>query len=256
MEMFLRVYNVYIVNILDILIMTFIFYQIILIIRGTKAMQIVAGIAFLLIFTIIARNILHLRAVSWLLNGFWVTAVLIFAVAFQAEIRNMLAQVGGNLWFNQSNVKDKNVDTIVCVAEDLKAVFCGGLIAIENEIGLRSYTESGLILNADISKELLISIFKNKSSPLHDGAVIICNDKITAANCVLPLSANTTKIKLSGTRHRAALGLSEGTDAIIIVISEETGRVSIAYKGELYPDLSAIEVKEILVTKGKVLERK
>jgi diadenylate cyclase len=253
METFLRIYNLYIVNFLDIFIMAFVFYRIILIIRGTRAMQIVTGILFLLIFTIIAKNVLHLRAVTWLLNAFWVTAVLILAIAFQTEIRNMLAQFGGNLWFSVSNVKDKNIDAIVNAVENLSEASYGALIAIENEIGLRNYTDTGLILNANISKELLLSIFKNKNSPLHDGAVIIHNDRIVAANCVFPLS-NSPKVKLFGTRHRAAIGLSEAADAIVIVVSEETGRISIAYKGSLYSDMSAIEIKEILITKGKVLE--
>jgi diadenylate cyclase len=236
--------------------MAFVFYKIILLIRGTKAMQIVAGIGLLLVFTIVAQNVLHLRAITWLLNGFWLTGIVIFAVAFQTEIRNMLAEVGGKLWFSETNVKDRNIDAIITAAQDLSDNYYGALIAVENDIGLKNYTESGVIINANISRELLLSIFKNKNSPLHDGAVIIYNDRIVAANCVLPLSTNALKAKFFGTRHRAALGLSEVTDAIVIVVSEESGHISIAYKGTLYSDMTAIEIKEILITKGKVLEKR
>jgi diadenylate cyclase len=255
MEVFLSIYKDYIVNILDILIMAFAFYWILLIIRGTRAMQIVIGILALLIFTIITRNVFHLVAVSYLLEKLWVAAAIFLAIAFQTEIRDLLAQVGGKLWRSSSNVKDQNIDFIVSAAKDLSLASSGALIAIENEIGLRSYAENGVFLNAVISEELLLSIFKNKSSPLHDGAVVIYNDKIVAAACVLPLSSNNTISKTYGTRHRAALGLSEATDAVIIAVSEENGAMSIAYKGRLHASMSAIEIKEALITKGKVFER-
>lgn len=254
MEVFLGIYNDYIKNVLDILIMAFAFYWILLIIRGTRAMQIVIGILALVIFMIMA-NRLKLHAVSYLLNGFWVTAVVICAIAFQTEIRDLLAQVGGKLWRSSSNVKVQNVDLIVSAVKDLSLASSGALIAVENEIGLRGYAENGVLLNAVISEELLLSVFKNKSSPLHDGAVVIYNDRIIAAACVLPLSSSNTISKTYGTRHRAALGLSEATDAIIISVSEESGAISVAYKGRIHADKSALEIKEALITKGKVFER-
>jgi diadenylate cyclase len=131
----------------------------------------------------------------------------------------------------------------------------GGLVAIENEIGLKNFTETGISLNADISKELLVSIFKNKSAPLHDGAVIIFNDKISAACCLLPLNRDTG-VKILGTRHRAALGLSEVTDAVILVVSEETGQISVAYKGKLNCNISSAELREIISTNGEALRSK
>jgi diadenylate cyclase len=168
----------------------------------------------------------------------------------------MLAKMGGNLWFSSASlVKDVNIEQIVFAAQDLTMTSTGALIVIENEIGLRDYTETGISLNADISRELLLSIFKNKNSPLHDGAVVIYNNKIIAANCVLPLS-DDRHVNLFGTRHRAALGLSEATDAVIIVVSEESGKISIAYEGNLYSDMSATEIREVLATKGKVLENR
>lgn len=251
---FLTIYNEYIVNVLDIAIMAIVFYRIILVIRGTRAMQIVAGILILLICTIISKNVLHLRAVSWILSNFWTMGVLILSIAFQSEIRSFLAQIGSNFKpFAPPQIKHKNIEAIVEAAESLSEAKYGGLIAVENEIGLRSYADTGIPINAVITKELLLSIFKNKNSPLHDGAVIIYDEKIMAASCILPLSIHNANLSMHGTRHRAALGLSEATDAIVVVISEETGQISIAFRGTLYSNLTGIEIKEILITKGRVL---
>ncbi|MDR0800766.1 MAG: diadenylate cyclase CdaA [Endomicrobium sp.] len=255
METLLNIYNAYIVNILDILVLAIIFYRVILIIKGTVAIQIIVGILFILGFTIIMRNIFHLKALSWLLNNFWFAAVVIFAIIFQTEIRSVLAQMGGQLWGLKAKIRDSYVTEIVEAVEDLSASMAGGLIAIENEIGLKNFAETGISLDANISKELLLSIFKNKSAPLHDGAVIIFNDKISAAGCLFPLNHDTS-INIFGTRHRAALGLSGVTDAIIIVVSEETGRVSVAYKGELSGNISPVELREIINTNGEALKSK
>ncbi|OEG70664.1 hypothetical protein ATZ36_16925 [Candidatus Endomicrobiellum trichonymphae] len=255
MEAMLNIYNTYIVNILDIFIFAIIFYRIILIIKGTMAIQIVVGILFILGFTIVAEYVLHLRVLSWLLNRLWVTAAVIFVVIFQPEIRNVLARIGGRLWGLKAKVKDSYITEIVEAVEDLSVSMSGGLVAIGNKIGLKNFTETGISLNADISKELLLSIFKNKSAPLHDGAIIIFNDKILAAGCLLPLFPlnHDTGVKIIlGTRHRAALGLSEVTDAVIIVVSEETGRISVAYKGKLNCNISSAELREIISTTARL----
>jgi diadenylate cyclase len=252
MEQLLYIYSKYIVNILDILILTIVFYKLILVIKGTRAVQIIIGILIVLGFTIVARDILYLRALSWFLENFWFAAVVILAVVFQTEISNVLAQLGGQFWGLKAKVKNSHITEIVDAVEDLSLSMIGGLIAIENEIGLKNFTETGVSLNANISKELLLSIFKNKYVPLHDGAVIIFNDKISAAGCLFPLSRNTN-VKIFGTRHRAALGLSEITDAVIIVISEETGQISVAYKGKLFRDISPAKLGEIIKTDGEVL---
>ena len=255
MEAITHIYSTYIVNILDILILTIIFYRLILIIKGTRAIQIVVGILVILGFTVVSRDVLHLKALSWLLDNFWWAAVIIFAVIFQIEIRNVLAQIGGQLWGSRNKIQSSYITEIIEAVEDLSASMIGGLIAIENEIGLKNFTETGITLNADISNELLLSIFKNKAAPLHDGAVIIFNGKISAAGCLLPLSHDTS-VKIFGTRHRAALGLSEVTDAVVIVVSEETGRISVAYKGKLYGNISALNLKEVINTNGEVLKSK
>lgn len=255
MEMLTNIYNSYIVNALDILILTIIFYRVILIIKGTRAIQIILGILVILVLTLVARDVLHLKALTWLLNNFWLAAMIIFAVVFQNEIRNVFAQIGAKVWGMNSKTKDIYVNDIVEAVEDLSDCEKGGLIAIENEVGLKNFSETGVTLNANISKELILSIFKNKSAPLHDGAIIIYNDKILAAGCLLPLS-HETNVKIHGTRHRAALGLSEITDAVVIVVSEETGQVSVAFKGKLRRNISTSRLKEIILTKGGVLKTK
>jgi diadenylate cyclase len=251
----LNIYNKYLINVLDIFILAVIFYRVILIIKGTRAIQIMVGILFVLSFTVFVKNVLHLRALSWLLEKFWLAAFIIFAIIFQIEIRNVLAQLGGRIWGLKAKVKDSYITEIIDAVKDLSASMVGGLIAIENEIGLKNFTETGISLNANISKELLLSIFKNKSAPLHDGAVIIFNDKISAAGCLLPLS-HDTDVKIFGTRHKAALGLSEATDAVIIVVSEETGQISVAYKGRLYGNILSGQLKEIINTNGGALNSK
>jgi diadenylate cyclase len=250
---FAAIYNTYIVNVLDITILAFLFYRIILIIKGTRAIQIILGILVILVLTVIARDILHLRALTWILNNFWLAAVIIFAVVFQIEIRSVLAQIGSNIWGTSGNIKDAYIKDITEAVEELSLTMSGGLIAIENEVGLKNFTETGIMLNANISKELLLSIFKNKSAPLHDGAVVIYNEKIIAAGCLFPLS-HDTDVKLYGTRHRAALGLSEITDAMVIVVSEETGHISIAYKGKLRSNVTIGRLKEAISTSGGVLK--
>ena len=256
MDTFYGIYGKYIVNVLDVAILAFLFYRVILIIKGTRAIQIILGILTLLALTLVARDILHLRALTWLLSNFWLAAVIIFAVVFQSEIRSVLAQIGGNIWGSSSaSIKDSYVNEIVEAVDDLSVSMTGGLIVIENEVGLKNFTETGVILNANISKELILSIFKNKSAPLHDGALFVHNDKISAAGCLLPLSHNT-EVKLYGTRHRAALGLSEITDAVIIAISEETGQISVAYKGKLKNNITAHKLQEIIISNGKVLKTK
>ena len=160
------IYASYLVNILDILILAAVFYRVILVIKGTRAIQIILGILFLLGFTVVARDVLHLRAVTWLLDSFWFAAVIIFAVVFQIEIRNVLAQIGSQIWGHGANIKETYVTDIVEAVEDLSMSMTGGLIAIENDMGLKNFTETGVTLNANISKELILSIFKNKSAPL------------------------------------------------------------------------------------------
>ena len=224
----------YLINIVDILLVAYIFYRIILLVKGTRAVKILIGILILLFVTFLAREVFHLRTLSWLLENFWLAAVVIIAVVFQPEIRSALAQLGSQHWTKMFRMREATfINEVVEAIKVLSSRKEGALIVIEKEIGLRDYLETGTKINAIVSEEIIISIF-NKESPLHDGAVIIHDGTIVAAGCVLPLSTGENKLTKSfGTRHSAGLGLSEETDAIVIIVSEESGKISIALNGKM-----------------------
>ena len=231
MELVAHIWNVYIVNILDILILAYIFYRILLVIKGTRTIQIVIGLIVLVAITIIARDVLHLETLSWLMSRFWLAAVVILAVVFQSEIRYALAKIGSKLFLFGTKIKSNFISEIVEAATEMSKIRMGALIVLEKDMGLKNYTETGIKLDAKVTHELLLSIFNTKA-PIHDGAVIIKDEKIEAAGCVLPISTEI-EVKHLGTRHRAGIGLSATTDAIVLVVSEETGNISICVDGEI-----------------------
>jgi len=241
-------WNQYLVNILDIILVAYIIYRLILLVKGTRAVQILIGILILLFITFLARDILHLRTLSWILENFWLAAVVIIAVVFQPEIRSALVQLGSHHWTRMFSMPEVSlINEVVEAVKVLSVRKEGALIVIEKEIGLRDYLETGTRINAAVSQELIISIF-NRESPLHDGAVIISGGHLVAAGCVLPLSTGETKLTKSfGTRHSAGLGLSEVTDAIIVIVSEETGKLSIAAKGKIDTDFDPDQLKQYLI---------
>ena len=224
----------YLVNIIDILIVTYIIYHIILLVKGTRAVQILIGILILLIITFLARDIFHLKTLTWMLENFWLAAVVIIAVVFQPEIRSALVQLGSQHWAKFISVPDSSyINEVIEAIKELSERKEGALIVFEKDIGLKEYIETGTKINANISRDLIVSIF-NKDSPLHDGAVIIRDGMLVSAGCVLPLSSTESKLtKTFGTRHSAGLGLSEVTDAIVIMVSEETSKISIAVNGKI-----------------------
>lgn len=242
MELFRMIWSTYLVNIIDIVIVAYIFYRMILLIKGTRAVQIIIGILILLIVTFIAQ-VVHLRALSWLFEKFWYAAVVILVVVFQPEIRSALAQLGSHRWGKILMPSELGfVNEAIEAVKEFGDKHVGALIVFEQDTGLRNYIETGTIINAHVSKELLYSIFNNKS-PLHDGAVIIQNARLISAGCVLPLSHEPDISKILGTRHRAAVGLSEISDAIIIVVSEETGQLSVAREGRLETNIDVEELR-------------
>jgi len=246
LEFIKYVWFAYLVNIIDILVVAYILFRLLQLIKGTRAVQIILGILTLVALTFIAREVLFLRTLSWMLDKFWLAAVVILAVAFQPEIRSALAQLGSHRWGRILVSSELGfIDEIVEAAVKCRKLNIGALIVLEQETGLRSYVESGTILNAQVSWELLVSIFNNKS-PMHDGAVIIKNARITAAGCVLPISHEQGISKILGTRHRAALGLSEISDAMIIVVSEESGDISLASDGRLETGVEPEDLKKRL----------
>ena len=218
-------------DVVDILVVAFIIHQLISIIRGTRSVQMVLGLIILSIVYFLAK-VLDLSTLMWLLQNFLSSILLIVIIVFQQDIRRALTQVGKTPFQKDMDVADKDLDEIIRSVLYLAKRRIGALIVIERETGLRDFVESGVELDARLTRELLISIFM-PVSPLHDGGVIVGNSRILTAGCILPLSQNPYINKRSGTRHRAAIGLSEETDAVIVVVSEETREISIVKQGGL-----------------------
>ena len=232
-------------DICDILIVSYLIYRIILLIRGTRAVQMLAGIAVLIVVYFGARE-LEFLTLYWLLGTILSSIFLIIIIIFQRDIRRALTQVGQQTPFVKSHEDTIHaLEEIVMAAQRLSMKKIGALIVIERETGLKDYIESALTIDAQVSKELLLSIF-HTSSPLHDGGVVIRRGRILTAGCVLPLTKNPYISKRLGTRHRAAIGLSEETDAIIIVVSEETRQISLVQHGAITTDLDASALRSRL----------
>ncbi len=218
-------------DLLDILVVAFIIHQIILIIKGTRSVQMILGLVVL--SAIYSMSVaLDMAALQWLLNTFLSSLLLIVVIVFQSDIRRALTQVGKSPFQKSQDIAERELDEIVRAVFYLSKRRIGALIVLERESGLQDFVESGIDLDATLSKELLISIFM-PVSPLHDGGVIINKGRIQTAGCILPLTKNPYVNKRFGTRHRAAIGLSEETDAVVVVVSEETQEVSLVQHGAL-----------------------
>lgn len=224
-------------DLIEIAIITALIYQFLLLIKGTRGWHITLGITALVLFYYFTR-VLQLRTVEWLLANFFTYFVFALIVIFQSELRRGLAQLGRGRFFRRfgGTAEGRTLEEIVLAATTLAGQKIGGLIVIEREIGLRNYVESGIRLDAFLTYDLLVTVF-HPSSSLHDGSVIIQGDRISAAGCFLPLTLDPYLSKELGTRHRAAIGITEETDAIAVVISEETGIISAVYEGEIARNL-------------------
>ncbi len=216
-------------DILDILVVAFIIYQLFTIIRGTRSVQMALGLLVVGMVYFMSL-VLDLAVLQWLLKTFLGSLFLIIVIVFQQDIRRALTQVGKSPFQSNTDIAAKELDEIIRALFYLSKRRIGALVVIERDTGLREFLESGFRLNANLSKELLISIFM-PASPLHDGGVIIYKGKIQTAGCILPLSKNPNISKRFGTRHRAAIGLSEETDAVVLVVSEETQEISLVEHG-------------------------
>ena len=220
----------------DIALVAIVVYRVLLMFRGTRAVQMLAGLACLVAGSIVSRR-LELYSTQWILDNFWSFWVIALVVLFQPELRRALARIGeGRLLanvFGASRVERAQViDELVDAVESLTARRIGALVVVERSAGLRQYAELGVPVDAIVSADLLVSVFL-PYSPLHDGAVFIRGNRLIAAGCFLPLSRNLQIARSLGTRHRAALGISEETDAVAVVVSEETGRVTLAVAGHV-----------------------
>jgi len=220
-------------DIVDILIVSYIIYRTILLIRGTRAVQMLAGIAVIALLYYVSRK-LELLTLHLLLRSLLSSLLLITVIVFQKDIRRALMQMGKSPFFKPSNMAANELSEIISAAVYMARRRIGALIVIERETGLLDFIESGFIIDANLLHELLVALFF-PMSPMHDGAVVINKGRIHSAGCLLPLSNNPDIDKRYGTRHRAALGLSEETDAVIIVVSEETQEISVVKNGEITP---------------------
>jgi diadenylate cyclase len=223
---------------LDIALVALILYRILALFRGTRAVQMLVGVAVLIVASLAARA-LELHSLGWLLDALWSFWVVVLVVLFQPELRRALAWIGQgdalrSLFGTAGTDTSRVVDEIASVAGSLAERRIGALIVIERGTGMRQYAELGVALDALVSADLLTSLFL-PYSPLHDGAVFIRDDRVVAAGCFLPLSRNAHVARQLGTRHRAALGITEETDAVALAVSEETGRISIALDGRIEP---------------------
>jgi diadenylate cyclase len=232
-------------TVLDILLVALLIYQVLVMIRGTRAVPMLVGLAVVGLMFYFAR-IGELTTLNWVVNHVLPYVVFALIVVFQSEIRHVLADVGRRLTFlSASAAEGDSYDDIVLAANLFSQHQTGALIVIEREIGLRTHIESGVPLDARLSYDLLATIFR-PSAPLHDGAVIIQKDRVAAAACFLPLSMNPLLSTQLGTRHRAGIGITEETDAIAVICSEETGAISFAVGGKMERDLTVDQLRERL----------
>lgn len=239
-----------IMDVLDILIVAFIVYKVLGFIRETRAEQLAKGLAILVVMTLASRA-LHLYTLNWILSGLMTVGLLAIVVIFQPELRRALEHLGRSKFVNVLDGVDKEeakrmVLEMVEAIDSMSASRTGALIVIEGEITLSDIVETGTVIDAAVSAEMIGNIFY-EGAPLHDGALIIRGDRLYAAGCVLPLTQNKQLSKELGTRHRAGIGITENSDALVIIVSEETGVISIAQNGNLTRFLDAKNIEKTLL---------
>ena len=243
-----------VVLLLDIAIVIFLGYQLLRIVKDSRAWQLVKGIAFLILATAVSE-LLNFRVLNYILSNVMEWGVILLIIIFQPEIRRALEQLGGTNRFTRFFGFDKDIITrtkediykIVIAVDELAKNKTGALIVIERDIQIKDIIGTGIPMDSEISPQLLVNIFVPKT-PLHDGAVVISNNKIAAAACMLPLASDKDIAKELGTRHRAGIGISKESDSIAIIVSEETGKVSVAKDGTLIADVREDVLKKILIS--------
>jgi diadenylate cyclase len=231
-------------DVLDILIVSFLIYEFLKLIRGTRAVQMAVG-SLLIVGLFYVSRLAPLQTVNWMIRNMLVYVAFAAIVIFQSDIRRALAHFGQApffRYFNRQEADEETIEELVVASTMLAAHKIGAIIAIEREIGLRNYIESGIPLDATLTYDLIVTVFQ-PGSPLHDGAVIVQENRVAAAACFLPLTVNPRLSRELGTRHRAAIGLTEEGDAVAIVVSEETGKISLAMNGHIERELTADELR-------------
>ncbi len=238
--------KVTLLDMLDILFISFILYKTYFFLRNSRAAQMFVGLAIILIVSLITR-LFNMSGMTWIFDSLKTVWLIAFVIIFQPELRRMLIYLGQSriIRYFIKVSSGKTFDEVIKAAVELSKRRYGALIVMTRDTGIKSITETGIRVQAEVSAPLITSIF-NARSPLHDGAIIIQNDIVEAAKCILPLSQSPSLGPHFGTRHRAALGLAEESDAVILVISEETGRISVALDGQLVQNLNESDLQSIL----------
>lgn len=234
-------------DLLDLAIVSILIYEFLKLIRGTRAVQMAAG-SLLIVGLFYLSRLAPLQTVNWLIRNMLVYVAFAAIVIFQSDIRRALAHFGQAPFFrylNRQEAADETIEEVIVAASMLAAHRTGAIVVIEREIGLRNYIESGIPLDATLSYDLLVTIFQ-PTSPLHDGAVVIQEDRVAAAACFLPLTVNPRVSRELGTRHRAAIGLTEESDAVAVIVSEETGHIGLALNGSIDRNLTPDQLRERL----------
>ncbi len=251
-----------IIDIIQVILIAFFVYTLIIWVKDTRAYTLLRGILFIIVFMILA-NVLGMEVIVWLVSRVGIAAFTAIVIIFQPELRKALEQVGHRNFLTRfipsrnvdvnKRFSDQTLNEIVHACIEMAEVRTGALIVIENNIRLDDYEHTGIPVDAIISSQLLINIFEH-NTPLHDGAIIVRGDRITAATCYLPLSDNTSLSKRLGTRHRAGVGISEVSDCFVVIVSEETGQVSYAQEGKLHTAASPAQLREALHEVQKLVQ--
>ena len=251
--------SIRILDILDIIIVSFVFYKLFLLIKGTRAEQLIKGLLIIMLISKLS-DIAKLYTVYYILDNTLKLGFIALLIVFQPELRKTLEYIGRNKFIQKDYINKEKLrmkDSFTEIIETVKFLSgrkIGALIVLEMETGLGEYIETGIKLDAKISSELLISIFYDKT-PLHDGAVIISNNRVIVANAYLPLSTNSNVSQELGTRHRAGIGLSEVSDAFIVIVSEETGFISVVSETELYRNLNEQDLMNMFIHEFKIEDK-
>jgi uncharacterized protein (TIGR00159 family) len=238
-------------SIIDILVVTIIVYWVLWVAQGTRATQVLRGAIILLVLAYVLATTFSLTTLDWILKGLWPALLFAIPVIFQPEIRRALEQLGHtgtwlrNIPATDVAIQERMVDEVVRAAAQLARLRFGALVVIERETGLQDYADRGVQIDAYLTRQLLINIFY-PNSPLHDAAVLLRGDRIVAASVVLPLTDNVSAEGQLGTRHRAAIGVTEDSDALAVIVSEETGQISVAHNGRLIRNLDQDRLRRVL----------
>ena len=232
-------------DVMDILVVSWVIYKVILIIKGTRAFRMMVGLVLIVVFSLLSQWA-RLQTVNWLFQHLWQVGLFTLIVLFQPELRRMLADMGAAPLTAMAQMQKRRVvEEIVAAVSHLRERGLGALIAVEQHAKLDHLAESGIPLSSPVNRDLIATIFYPRT-PLHDGAILIRGDRIVAARCVLPLSSSIPENSLWGTRHRAAIGLTEETDAVVVVLSEERGEISVAIGGKLTKPLDEKGLSRVL----------